>query len=373
MRRLDSLQLGRAAAVLSVLFFHIAGLSNEYQHGYFYFPWTEVLRAGVDVFFVISGVVMVVTTYPRLEQEGIGKRFLIHRVSRIYPPYLFLTVILTLFWLAHPDAVNSKSGGVNLLSSYTLWPSVKQLPLVQVGWTLSYEMMFYLVFFCIIICVKKSWFSRALMLWSLAVVAGVVAIALDSSGILLRTFPRASFIFSPYVLEFVTGCFIAFASLRNKFVAGRTCAGIAIALFVLEAVVCQAMNFDGKSSVFFRVLLFGPPSALLIYGLLGFEAERGTLHVPRWAIRCGDMSYSIYLVHLPVIHFASRYIWRFFDHDGVRPFFMVFTIGLAILTSVIFYRLIERPLSLYVRVRLEGIFKIPAKISIVSAPLEPVL
>jgi exopolysaccharide production protein ExoZ len=370
MRKLDSLQAGRAVAVLSVLVFHITGLSVEYQHGCFYGPWTQVLRAGVDVFFVISGVVMVVTTYRKLEQAGTGKRFLIHRVSRIYPPYLFLTAILTIYWVARPDAtINSHSGGVDVFSSYTLWPSVKRLPLVQVGWSLSYEMMFYLVFFCIIVCVTKAWFPRALMLWSLGVLAGCAAIALDSSGTLLRMFPRASFLFSPYVLEFVTGCFIGLAFLKVKFVAGRISVIVAAALFTLDAAVFQAINFDGHSEL--KVLFFGPPAALLVYGLLAWEVESGALKIPRLVIRCGDMSYSIYLVHLLVVHFAYRYIWQAFNHDGVRPLFMVAAAALALASSVVFYKLVEMPFSLWTRLRLEEIFRVPAKIAIARASVDP--
>lgn len=372
MRKLESLQLGRAAAVLSVLFFHIGVLSVEYQHGCFYYAWVQVLRAGVDVFFVISGVVMVVTTYQRLEQQGTGKRFLIHRVSRIYPPYLFLTAILTVFWLARPDAVNSKNG-VDLFSSYTLWPSVKQLPLVQVGWSLSYEMMFYLVFFCLVAYVRKEWFPRALILWSLAIFTGCAAIALDSSGTLLRMFPRTAFLFSPYVLEFVAGCFIGLAFLKLKFVRGRTSVIVAAALFTLEAVVFQAINFDGNNRMVSRVLLFALPSALLVYGLLAWEGETRSLQVPRWVIRCGDMSYSIYLVHLLVVHFAYRYTWRVFDHMGVRPLFIVGAAVTAIGASVVFYKLIEKPFSLWTRLRLEEIFKVPAKIAIAQPSTDPAL
>jgi exopolysaccharide production protein ExoZ len=372
MRRLESLQVGRAAAVLSVLVFHITGLSVEYQRGCFYGPWTQVLRAGVDVFFVISGVVMVVTTCNRLEQPGTGKRFLIHRISRIYPPYLFLTAILTIYWIAEPDAViNSHSGGVDLFISYTLWPSVKHLPLVPVGWSLSFEMMFYLVFFCIVVCVTKAWFPRALILWSLAIVAGCAAIALDSSGTMVRAFPRVTFLFSPYVLEFVAGCFIGLAFLKGKFVAGRPIVIVAAALFTLEAAVFQAINFDGNSDVILRVLLFGPPAALLVYGLLAWEAETGTLKLPRWVIRCGDMSYSIYLVHILVIHFAYRYVWQAFNHAGLRPLFIVPAAGLALASSVVFYKLIEMPFSRWARLWLEEIFRVPAKIAIAQASVDP--
>jgi exopolysaccharide production protein ExoZ len=245
-----------------------------------------------------------------------------------------------------------------------LWPSPKHLPLVQVGWSLSYEVMFYLAFFCIIVFVTKAWFPRALILWSLAVIAGSAAIALDSSGNLVSAFPRAAFLFSPYVLEFVAGCFVGLAFLKLKFVAGKISAVVAAALFALEAIIFQAIQYAGAERVTFRVLLFGPPAALLVYGLLAWEGETGTLRIPRWVIRCGDMSYSIYLVHLLVVHFAYRYIWQVFNHDGVRPLFMVAAATVALASSVVFYKLVEMPFSLWTRLRLEEIFRVPAKIAI---------
>jgi peptidoglycan/LPS O-acetylase OafA/YrhL len=273
--------------------------------------------------------------------------------------------MLTVYWIARPNAtINSRSGGVDLFTSYTLWPSPKHLPLVQVGWSLSYEVMFYLVFFCIIVFVTKAWFPRALIFWSLAVIAGSAAIALDSSGNLVSAFPRAAFLFSPYVLEFVAGCFIGLAFLKLKFVAGRISAVVAAALFALEAIIFQAIQYAGAERVTFRVLLFGPPAALLVYGLLAWEGETDTLRIPRWVIRCGDMSYSIYLVHLLVVHFAYRYIWQVFDHDGVRPLFMVAAATVALASSVGFYKLVEMPFSLWTRLRLEEIFRVPGKIAL---------
>jgi exopolysaccharide production protein ExoZ len=359
MRRLESLQVGRAAAVLSVVVFHLTGLSVEYQRGCFYSPWTQVLRAGVDVFFVISGVVMVITTYQRFEQPAAAKRFLIHRVSRIYPPYLCLTAILFVLWFLKPGAVN-RSSGVDLFSSFTLWPSTTHLPLDPVGWTLSFEMMFYLVFLCMIVYLKKRQLPRTLVLWSIVALTGCVAIQLDSSGTLLSVFPSAAFLFTPYVLEFVAGCFIGLAFLKFPFVAGRSSVLISVAIFALEARVFQAANFDGSNQMNLRVLLFALPAALLVYGLLAWGRKRGgSLPVPRWLIRCGDMSYSIYLVHLPVMHFAYRYLWGLFNGTGARPLFLVATTGTAIAASVLFYKLVERPFSLWARIKLEEMFKVP--------------
>jgi peptidoglycan/LPS O-acetylase OafA/YrhL len=361
-------------AVLSVLVFHIAGLSVEYQHGCFYGAWTQVLRAGVDVFFVISGVVMTVTTYGKLGKPDTGKRFLIHRVSRIYPPYLFLTVILFLFWMHNPNSVNRHTGGVDLLTSFTLWPAVGQLPLVQVGWTLSFEMMFYLAFFCMIVHVRKENLQHALLFWSLAVVAGTVAIAADSSGTILRMFPRASFFFSPYVLQFVAGCFIGLAYLRTYLVWGRAALIIGALLFVAEAVLCQVIDFQDSnltgSRTVLRVLLFGIPAVLLVYGLLACGGETGRLPLHRWMVRCGDMSYSIYLVHLPVIHFAYRYGFRLLDHPGLRWLFLAITVAVSLLASVVFHHIVETPFSQWTKESLENAFGVRKRAAAESAPSE---
>jgi len=367
MKKLDSLQVGRAVAVLSVILYHLTGLSVEYQHGCFYAPWTQVLRAGVDVFFVISGVVMVVTTYNKLGQRGIAKRFLIHRVSRIYPPYLFLTALVTIFWIMHPDAVNANSGGVNLFSSYTLWPSAGQLPMVQVGWTLSFEMMFYLAFFCIIVSGTRALLPRALAIWSVAVMTGWTVLALDSSGGLLRTFPRATFLFSPYVLEFVAGCSIGIALFKHRLLGGKASLVAGSSLFVAEAVVLQSINYNWKLNVMQRVLLFAPPAILLIYGLVATEVKSGSLRIPRWIIRCGDMSYSIYLVHLLVIHFAYRYLWWVFSYFRAQVLFMPLAAAIAITASVIFYKLVEIPFSRWTRTGLEQLFRVAHRPS--SKPL----
>jgi peptidoglycan/LPS O-acetylase OafA/YrhL len=206
------------------------------------------------------------------------------------------------------------------------------------------------------------------MIWSLAIVIGSAAIALDSSGTLLRLFPRAAFVFSPYVLEFVAGCFIGLASLRVRFAAGRTSVSVAIALFTLLALVFQAVQFDGNNRSGLRILLLALPSILLVYGLLALEQKAGSLPVPRWTIRCGDISYSIYLVHLLVLHFAYRYVWQLFNHSGTRPLFMVAATCLAIVASVIFYKLVERPFSVWTRMRLEDIFKVKTKKAVTPAP-----
>ena len=110
-------------------------------------------------------------------------------------------------------------------------------------------------------------------------------------------------------------------------------------------------------------MFLGEPSALLVYGLLAWEAGAESLKVPRWAVRCGDMSYSIYLVHLLVIHSAYRYALPLFNYPGGLALFLLVISGATIAISVVFYKAIERPLSQWVRIRMEKLFKVPSKIA----------
>jgi peptidoglycan/LPS O-acetylase OafA/YrhL len=376
MKKLDGLQIGRAIAVISVLVFHLTGLSVEYARGCFYAPWTEVLRAGVDVFFVISGVVMVVTTYENFGKPGSARRFIVHRISRIYPPYLVLTMLLVILWLVEPGSVNRSTGGANLLESFTLWPSPRQLPLVQVGWTLSFEMLFYLVFFLLMLIVKKSSLARTLVAWAVSIAVGSIAIQLNMLRPLVQAMPRLSFVLSPYVLEFVTGCFLGLAWRSHKSIFARGWSYVGVGIFALEAIAFQVTGVGpafARSSTIVRVGVFGPPAVFLVFGLLSWEADR-----KRWWLRqlivCGNISYSIYLVHLLVIHFAYRYTWRLYGSGATRVLFLAITPAAAFVASVAYYRWVEQPLPLWVKARLEQIVGVQPgssgvkKRSVVAAP-----
>jgi peptidoglycan/LPS O-acetylase OafA/YrhL len=363
MGRLQSLQVGRAIAALGVVFYHLMGLSVDYQNGCFYQRWMEIPRSGVDIFFVISGVVMVATTYRKIGLPGTGRRFLIHRVSRIYPPYLTLTALLTVFWILKPNAVNSKHGGVDLFSSYTLWPSTK-LPLLPVAWTLTFEMIFYIAFLGIILFVKKRWFVHALTIWGAIVLAASLFIWTGGwSRAFFELHSRSvGRLLNPLILEFIVGCFIGLGAQKIRFVAGKVCVIAGSVLFAAEAVLEQfgvINNFFGSATDLVQIFLV--PAALIVYGLVAWERNAVSFHPPQWLIRCGDMSYSIYLVHILVIHASYRYAWRFLHPFGITAVFLVVTAAAAIFASVVFYKLVEKPFSTWTKDRLEGIAKVQPK------------
>ena len=144
---LASIQVLRAAAALAVLFAHLwpalAQFGNENIIPNFTFG-----AAGVDLFFVISGFIMVYTSERLFGQRDGPGRFLTRRLIRIVPMYWALTTLVVVAWygVKLPDHTT----WTNVVGSYLFIPTLKPgggtAPVLGVGWTLNYEMLFYFLF-----------------------------------------------------------------------------------------------------------------------------------------------------------------------------------------------------------------------------------
>ena len=92
-----------------------------------------------------------------------------------------------------------------------------------------------------------------------------------------------------------------------------------------------------------RTIFYGLPVALLIYGLVALELDRG-LRVPKFMVHLGDWSYSLYLCHTLSISAIGRATYTLFDPGPiVTPAYLILvTIG-TILVSALTYYFFERP------------------------------
>lgn len=145
-RPIRSIQYLRAAAALMIVFYHLGlPLSRAGHDG----PWPEGLARGVDLFFVISGFIMVVAT----QDSRVGPRlFLLRRFLRIAPLYFSMTAVLLLVAVINPALVQSfRFEWPHVLASFAFWPMTnpatgETTPVLIPGWTLQYEMFFCLLF-----------------------------------------------------------------------------------------------------------------------------------------------------------------------------------------------------------------------------------
>jgi peptidoglycan/LPS O-acetylase OafA/YrhL len=304
--------------------------------------------AGVDLFFVISGVVMVYSSYDRLGETREVAPFIKRRVARIYPLYWVCTAaVLALAWMAPNLASREKFATLGILKSFLLWPQ-NEYPVVAVGWTLTFEMYFYLVFAGMIALPRRA------LPWALA---GWAAITLGLFPLFdqaeyrksLAGHLRLPLVASPLALEFVAGCFIGWRARTGRMPLGAT--ALAAGLVTLAA-IGGALRIRYPLELHYgvaRVAVFGTAAALITYGCMALERDQ-RLRVPRALKLAGDASYSLYLTHMYVLWGVAQ-LWPMSPVSGVEGAWRAAMTPVALLAcgvaAVISYRWIERPLHRY--------------------------
>src|SRR5262245_45669982 len=149
--KLVLIQMLRALAALAIVFYHAqydaetlaARFGLAYQPSSL-MPWS----AGVDVFFVISGFIMVHTSRKLFATAEGSRVFLGRRIARIIPIYWLLTTLYAALALLAPAVLNNDAPSLGeIVKSYLFIPFARpngQIhPVLLLGWTLNYEMFFY--------------------------------------------------------------------------------------------------------------------------------------------------------------------------------------------------------------------------------------
>jgi exopolysaccharide production protein ExoZ len=331
--QLTSLQAGRAVAAIFVVIFHLNAfyLPQRIYEGETLSMAAGMGYAGVEYFFALSGFLMV---YAHAKDFGKPERlmnFAERRITRIYPVYWLILLGLVAAYLAVPAL--APEGGLTVsrvLANLSLMP-LEETAILEVAWTLQYEMVFYVLFATLILSPRIG--AAVLSVWF----AGCV-LALT---VLKTEFPLG-FLFAPYN-------FIFFAGMAGAWLYTKLPSPAAIL-----AVLAGAATFFGAglSDVYgawpfgagWRTVALGAGAALLITGLAGLE-HRGHFRAPRFLVSIGDASYSLYLLHIPLLALASKVVVAAGLNllIGVWAMAALLTAG-CIVVSLVFYKRVERPL-----------------------------
>ncbi len=154
MSQIGSIQALRAGAALVVTFGHLeheaATLPAAVASG-FAPVLLDLTGAGVDLFFIISGFVMVHASRDLFGRSGAAPLFLARRLARIVPLYWMVTTLFLLTMLAAHVLSSAVPTAGEVVQSYLFVPYSPRVggpmqPVYKLGWTLNYEMFFYLVF-----------------------------------------------------------------------------------------------------------------------------------------------------------------------------------------------------------------------------------
>jgi len=338
--RIYNIQSLRGIAAILVVFSHLLIIEQKYGGTNSILP--ELSRFGVfgvDIFFVISGFIMVTITKGKFQSFKEMSRFISHRAARIYPIYWFYSLLVLLVFLIYPELVNSSQGNqVDILSSFLLIPS-ETLPLLAVGWTLIHEVYFYMVFSLILLIVNEKKLVYALLFWGVGIVIFNLFFKPSSPFITLIT--------HPLTLEFIAGCLLAVFYFKNKIQVNSSTLFLFIALTLIASLYLFSSDIGANGLTpqgWMRPLILGIPAVLIVYFLL--IAENNNLVFSKIFVTLGNASYSIYLSHILTLSVIGR-VWDIFNSNSIIDNWIMIPVMfvLTCVAGVASYFWIEIPLS----------------------------
>ena len=334
---LPSLQILRFAAASMVLAHH---LLLEIATPRLAMPVSDPIgfewSIGVDIFFMVSGFIMCFLTWGHFGEKGYWAEFLRRRFVRVVPLYwLFTSLMLALIVLAPQVISHSDVSAGRIVSSYLFYPWPRAggdvYPILGLGWTLNYEMLFYLAYAAALLFPRRLGLCGITARFLLATTFGRFA---PAGWVALR------FWTDPIILEFLLGVLLGWAYLR-----GWRLGWVARATLIVTGVgLSVAMTRLGLTNHVDRDLWGGAPAFLIAAGaVLGQRAARvGPLGpVTRLFVLCGDASYALYLSHMFILR-ALTTVWAK-SHLHHPMAYLVCGMVLSTAAAVGVYLWVERP------------------------------
>lgn len=343
---LHFLQVIRGLASVGVVCYH-AAFDKTGSAGVGW--WLSWGFSGVQIFFVLSGFIICLIHYGDIGQPMRASRYMYKRFVRIFPVYWVVLLIGAVFFTAGSKGFSWYFVAENV----SLLKITNHEKLISVAWTLSHEILFYLVFLVFVL-------SRHLGLMVAAIWAGLIGHGLSTgqdlalpytltrlSGLDYAVFTNfARLAATPINLLFALGvaAFLIYRTLsrhRNKELIGK----VALVSGMLITITASAhwlytwentyVGWDGYNAA------YGLAAFFLMVGMLSRKVDAWSIRHPL-LLALGDASFSIYLVHYGIQRFLiSHFGIPSWLHLGLVYFALVF---LAVACGLLFYRWVEAPL-----------------------------
>ena len=341
-KSLNLIQLLRGIASILVVLLHItinyeANTGNQFLFNIFRFG-----GSGVDIFFVLSGFIITYANLRYLEQPSSVMKFLKRRFIRIFPIYWLVISGLLLLQLLLPTLYNTHfdTGLANILQTYLLLPG--HIMLNGVSWSLTNELFFYLLFVLALLIPNK----KITFYMMLAYLALLIVFALKGPPV-IDSNEYARLLLFPMNIEFFLGVLIVLIvnRLSKKLVYPLLISGIL--LFILGAMLHNGdVEVVGETTdmALSRVLLFGLPAFLVILAVVKIELNR-TVNLHNIFLQLGDASYSIYLIHLPIV----AAFFKVFVNYNINNTWLIFLLSCVLIiiicaAGIFIYHYVEKPL-----------------------------
>ncbi len=335
--RFTTLEGGRAFAAILVAVHHATLMAAQprYLGAYAYGGAPVFFNAGVDFFFVLSGFIIAYVHWNDVGRPAALRGYVRARLTRIFPLYWAILIPLAAIYAVAPGLGEPRQHDpLYVATSLALWPMPQQ-PVLGVAWSLTYEMLFYLLFAGAVVAGRRT-----------ALLAVAWAVAIVGFGLRGGTSYPADFLLNAHNLQFLMGVTAATVlrtrtAPRPAWLLGAGAGGLAFLVGVAE----PRLGLVDPLAV---AAALGAASTLALVGAAELERE-GRLRAPGWLASLGGASYAIYLIHVVVQSFTIRLLLK----AGLRqPEALV--AGLTILgvaAGLVCHRAVERPLLRALRPR----------------------
>jgi len=304
--RLHALQYLRAVAALAVVYSHAAFQVDSYEK-----LLLEAGSFGVDIFFVISGFIMIYIAKP----ENTFGQFMINRIRRVVPLYWFFTLLMGVILLVLPDVFKATSFSIKSLiyslgfvPHWSIATPTAIWPIVAPGWSLVYEMYFYFVF-ALSLFLPFKYRIACISLIITAVFIAARSVSMESSAIV-------KFFSHTIVFEFIFGMLLAYAWQRGL----RIKSSVAW-LILIAASVALFLPIPGP-----RVIGYGLPSLLIVGACLYINIGENKL-----GVLLGDASYALYLSHIFTLGVLRKVLPPFLG-EGLTAALLFVAISIVVCT-----------------------------------------
>ena len=320
------IQILRFFAATAVAAFHAWGVAPQFIKVAENAPsyGLEYAGHGVDLFFVISGFIIFYATH---RANLTPAAFLRRRVERIVPLYFFVIFAVVALALVFPASFDTPDWYTprHILKSLAFISFTDgAMPVVYVGWSLEYEMYFYLCVALLMALTRDVWRNIVVIFSALTIIGQIPGVA--------GALGHHTFFVDALILEFVLGVFVG-----QWFVSGRV--GLP-ALVAVGAAIGMLLAFDPVN----RAIVFGLPSAILVGGAACISRLRPKPSPAEYALeRLGDASYSIYLAQVNTVSLTCGYVTAIAPDISRAGLITTATLA-VVLVGLLLNIFVERPL-----------------------------
>lgn len=335
----NSLQIGRGIAAIMVMLLHLGFAISSAK--YFNIPWIGEIflfgDSGVKFFFVLSGFIIYSAHKNDLSSPKKLPEYLKKRIIRIYPTFqiIFLLVLFIAYFTTLRNTLPSDY--FILIKAFFLIPQDPNIiggngsPVIDVAWTLKYEIIFY-IFFAFLILNR---------LFSFILIFAYFLFYFNYANSYLY-----NIFYSPYMILFLFGIIVSIVQdleiIHYKII--KFIGGLGLFMFII-LIILDINQFVYSNN--YEIILYGLSFSLIISYLVSIEKKGFDFSKYTLLNLIGNASYSLYLLHYPLIIAMTKVvvsfgIVKFGTISAISSFILFFII--SIFTAILWHLKIEKPI-----------------------------